>query len=75
MGWLAAYKGLSAQRQRLNLSTEALALLLGTSGQSIYNWESGKARPRERYLPAIAALRSLGKKQAAAVVAERTQEP
>lgn len=62
-------KGLASQRQRLGLSAENCGLLVGTSGQSIYNWETGKARPRAGYLPAIAALRTLGKKEAAARLA------
>jgi DNA-binding transcriptional regulator YiaG len=58
-------KGLASQRRRLGLSAHECGLLLGTSGQSVYNWEDGKARPRARFLPAIAALRSMGKKNAA----------
>lgn len=63
-------KGLASQRRRLELSAESLGLLLGTSGQSVYNWENG-ARPRGAHLKAIAALRSLSKKQAAEIVAAR----
>ncbi len=62
-------KGLASQRQRLALSAEDCGLLLGASGQSIYNWEQGKARPRADYLPAIAALRSMGKREATARLA------
>jgi DNA-binding transcriptional regulator YiaG len=58
-------KGLASQRRRLALSAMDIGLLVGTSGQSIYNWEEGKARPRAKHLPAIAALRSMGKKEAA----------
>jgi len=58
-------KGLASQRKRLGLSAADCGLLLGRSGQSIYNWEEGKARPRARFLAAIAALRTLGKKEAA----------
>jgi DNA-binding XRE family transcriptional regulator len=58
-------KGLASQRKRLGLSALDCGLLVGASGQSIYNWEEGKARPRPRHLPAIAALRTLGKKEAA----------
>ena len=65
-------KGLLAHRKRLGLSASEVGVLLGTSGQSIYNWEQGKARPRASHLAAIAALRTLGKKDAAAVVATRT---
>ena len=62
-------RGLASQRRRLGLSAQDCGLLVGASGQSIYNWEEGKARPRVRHLSAIAALRTLGKKQAAARLA------
>jgi len=62
-------KSLASQRRRLGLSAEDCGLLVGASGQSIYNWEAGKARPRDSHLQAIAALRSLGKKEAAARLA------
>jgi len=59
-------KGLASQRKRLGLSAHDCGLLVGASGQSIYNWEDGKSRPRAKHLQALAALRSMGKKQAAA---------
>ncbi len=58
-------KGLAAQRKRLALSAHEIGLLVGASGQSIYNWESGSVRPRQSQLAAIATLRTLGKKEAA----------
>ena len=57
-------KGLASQRRRLGLSAADVGLLVGASGQSIYNWEEGKAHPRAKHLPAIAALRTMGKKEA-----------
>jgi DNA-binding transcriptional regulator YiaG len=62
-------KGLASQRRRLGLSVRECALLLGTSEQSIYNWEDSKSRPLARHLPSIAALKTLGKKDAAARLA------
>lgn len=59
-------KGLAAQRRRLGLSAQACGALVGATGQSVYKWESGKIRPRARHLPAIAALRKMGKREAAA---------
>jgi len=59
-------KGLASQRRRLALSAHDCGLLVGTTSQSIYNWEDGRARPRPKYLPAIAALRAMGKKEASA---------
>lgn len=38
-------KGLASQRKRLGLSAEACGMLVGASGQSIYNWESLKHIP------------------------------
>jgi DNA-binding transcriptional regulator YiaG len=64
-------KGLASQRKRLGLSAEALGKLIGVSGLSVYHWEGGKARPRAQHLPAIAAVKTLGRKQAAAVLATR----
>ena len=62
-------KGLMSQRRRLDLSASDCGQLVGASAQSIYNWEAGKARPRAKHLTAIAALRKLGKKEAAARLA------
>lgn len=62
-------KGLASQRRRLGLSAHDIGLLVGASGQSIYNWEEGSVRPQAKHLPAIAALRTIGKKQAAARLA------
>lgn len=59
-------KGFASHRKRLGLSAADCGLLLGASGLSVYKWESGQSRPRAKFLPAIAALRSLGKKDAAA---------
>ena len=59
-------KGLASQRKRLGLSAHDCGLLLGVSSQSVYNWEDGKSRPGARHLPALAALRGMGKRQAAA---------
>jgi len=57
-------KGFRAHRQRLDLSMPEMARLLDVSPQSIYNWESGHAKPRARLLPRIAAVRAMGKREA-----------
>jgi DNA-binding transcriptional regulator YiaG len=44
--------------------------LLGCSGQSVYKWEDGKVRPRANNMPAIAAVRKMGKRVARAKLAE-----
>jgi DNA-binding XRE family transcriptional regulator len=56
-------KGLRSHRERLGVSANELAKLVGVSAQSVYNWEHGVTRPREAQLGALAALRSLGKRE------------
>jgi len=55
---------LAAQRHKLGLSAADFATLLGVSGQSVYKWEHGEARPRAKQLEAIAQLRGIGKREA-----------
>ncbi len=55
-------KAIASLRRRLGLSAESFGTLLGTSGQSIYNWESGKATPRGNSAAKLASLKSVGKK-------------
>lgn len=62
-------KGLATLRMRLGLSAYDLGRLVGVSGQSIYHWEAGKTAPRASQLPAIAAVRKLGKREALARLA------
>jgi len=57
--------GLKTLRARLGLSAADFGLLIGASGQSIYNWEAGKAVPRANQKSALAAVRGLGKREAA----------
>ena len=61
---------LAAQRRKLGLSAADFATLLGVSGQSVYQWEHGESRPRARQLEAIAAVRGIGKREAAARLAK-----
>ena len=63
-------KGMASNRKRLGLSAADFALLVGTTGQSIYAWEAGKAKPRADSLKAIAALRQMGKREVEARLAE-----
>ncbi len=63
-------KGFTKLRQRLGLSAAAMGALLGVTAQSVYKWEDGKARPRATQLRAIAEIRKLGKREAAARLAE-----
>lgn len=59
-------RGLKTLRARLALSAEEFGRLAGVSGQSVYNWEAGKAKPRAAQIAVIAHLRGIGKKEAAA---------
>ena len=54
---------MASNRKRLGLSAADFGLLAGASGQSVYAWEQGKARPRGKNLAAIAALRGVGKRE------------
>jgi DNA-binding transcriptional regulator YiaG len=64
-------RSMASQRKRLGLSAAECGLLIGASAQSIYNWEEGKARPRAQHLPAIYALRNLGRRQANEILESR----
>lgn len=55
--------GLRTLRKKLGVSAEEFGKLIGASGQSVYNWEQEKARPRQALLQQIAALRGVGKRQ------------
>lgn len=59
-------QGVRAQRTRLDLSAPEMGALIGVSAQTIYNWETGKTRPRPEQMPAIAAVRKMGKREAKA---------
>lgn len=61
--------GMAANRKRLGLSAADFGLLVGATGQSIYAWESGKAKPRPQALAGIAALRGIGKREVEAKLA------
>ncbi|WP_321165885.1 helix-turn-helix transcriptional regulator [Variovorax sp. Root434] len=51
---------LSAHRAKLGLSAARYGQLIGVSGQTIYHWEQGKARPRAAQLEGLASVRDLG---------------
>ncbi|MGA2620780.1 MAG: helix-turn-helix domain-containing protein [Thermoguttaceae bacterium] len=57
-------RSVHAQRQRLGLSQQDYAKLVGVSPMTIYNWESGNSRPRSEQLAALVAVRKLGKREA-----------
>lgn len=62
--------GFASLRKKLGLSAADMGKLLDVSLQTIYHWEKGQSKPRAGQLPAIAELRKLGKRGAAARLAE-----
>ncbi len=63
-------KGLKSLRSRLELSAEDFGLLIGVSGKTIYMWEQENSEPRKAYIPKIAELRTIGKRQVRAKLDE-----
>lgn len=61
-----APKALRSQRNRLGLSAAEYGKLIGVSAQSVYNWEHATARPRGPQILRMAALRTMGKREARA---------
>jgi DNA-binding transcriptional regulator YiaG len=59
-------KGVRSLRGRLGLSAESFGRLLGVSAQSVYNWERQITTPRNGQLKSLAAIRGIGKREAAA---------
>ena len=57
-------RSVKAQRARLKLSAKDYGKLVGVSGLTIYSWESGKRRPRQKQLAGLVAVRGLGKREA-----------
>lgn len=66
--------GFRALRKRLGLSAEQMGRLLGVSGQSVYAWEQRRSTPRQAQLTAIAAARSMGKREALARLASQVRK-
>ena len=56
-------EGFAALRKKLGLTANEMGALIGVSGQSIYKWEQGKAKPRASQLKAISAVRKMGKRE------------
>lgn len=54
---------LKAHREKLGISAADYGKLVGVSMLTIYNWESGKSKPRREGLAALASVRGLGKRE------------
>lgn len=63
-------KGLKSFREKLGLSAASVGQLLAVSGQTVYNWEVGKGRPKPEQLMALQALRGMGKRAVMAKLEE-----
>lgn len=68
-------KGLRSLRSRLGLSATDFGKLAGASGQSVYNWESGKTVPGKSQQAVLAGLRRLGKREAHAQIESLAGSP
>lgn len=55
---------LAAHREKLGLSAASYGKLVGVTGQTIYKWEQGKARPRKAQLEGLASVRGLSRREA-----------
>jgi len=62
-------KGLRSHRRRLGLSANEFGKLIGVSANSVYAWESGSTAPRKEQVAKIATLRTVGKREAAQMLA------
>ncbi|MNK86447.1 transcriptional repressor DicA [compost metagenome] len=58
---------LAGHREKLGLSAASYGQLAGVSGQTIYNWEQGKGRPKPEQLQRLASVRTLGKREVAEI--------
>ena len=56
-GWIARL------RERLDLSREDFATLVGVSSNAVYLWETGRARPRTAQKSSLLAVRQMGKRE------------
>jgi DNA-binding transcriptional regulator YiaG len=59
-------------RDKLNITQGDLGILLGVTGQSIYQWErkGGKLRLRKATLAALANVRKMGRREVVAILTE-----
>jgi DNA-binding transcriptional regulator YiaG len=57
-------RSVKSQRERLGISAADYGSLIGVSAATVYKWEHGTSKPRRAQLSSLAALRSLGKREA-----------
>ncbi len=63
-------RSVRAQRRRLKLSAAEYGKLIGVTGQTIYQWEQGKSRPRRSQFAALIGVRTIGRRAALARLSE-----
>lgn len=63
-------KGFKSMREKLGLTAGQIAGLLDVSPAIVYNWEGGLSKPKQPQLIRIAHLRTMGKKDVAAVLTQ-----
>lgn len=63
-------KRLMSLRKKLGLSQADFGRLVGASSLSIYKWETGQVRPREKFLQAIDTVKTLPKAELQARIAQ-----
>lgn len=57
-------KSVKNHRAKLNISAADYGKLIGVSPLTVYNWESGKSKPRQKQLAALVKIRGYGKRDA-----------
>ncbi|QIL80241.1 helix-turn-helix domain-containing protein [Diaphorobacter sp. HDW4A] len=67
-------KRLAAHRQKTGLSAADYGALVGVSGQSVYHYEQGKARPHAAVVRKLSMIKELGKTQILALLGEQKAE-
>jgi DNA-binding transcriptional regulator YiaG len=63
-------KLIKKMRTKLKMTRAVLAKMLGVSQNSVYQWESGKVRPRKQVIARLVALRNMGKKDIKKIVVQ-----
>jgi len=61
-------------RKRLGISQGDLATLVDVSTSAVGSWEYGKAKPKGRNREALVALRKLGRREVAGILATKAAE-
>jgi DNA-binding transcriptional regulator YiaG len=61
-------------RKRLGISQSEVATLIGVSTNAVGFWEQGKSRPTDRNRGALVALRKLGRREVAGILATKAAE-